>query len=128
MNATKTYSELLVWQRAHQFVIDVYAFTLKFPREEIYGLTSQFRRAAISIAANISEGYAKVGKRDKRRFLNIAQGSLEECRYYLTLSKDLHFNHDPKMDLLIVDVSKLLNAYAKAIDNDIRSDNRLLTS
>ncbi len=121
MIPTKNFSELLVWQKAHRFVLDVYIFTKAFPREEIYGLTSQFRRAAVSIAANISEGYAKKGKRDKRRFLNFAQGSVEECRYYLMLAKDLQFNHDPKLEFLMVEVSKLLNAYAKAIDDDINS-------
>ncbi|WP_416212204.1 four helix bundle protein [Nostoc sp. DedSLP03] len=69
----------------------VYQFTGQFPKSEIYGLTSQFRRAAISIAANIAEGFKKKGAADKVRFLNIAQGSLEECRYYLILSKDLDY-------------------------------------
>jgi four helix bundle protein len=115
VNPTKTYTELIVWQRAHNFVLAVYGFTAKFPREEIYGLTSQMRRAAVSIPANIAEGYAKTGVRDKLRFLNIAQGSLEECRYYLTLARDLNLNDDPKMTALIEETSKLLNAYAKAI-------------
>lgn len=64
----------------------VYQFTGQFPKTEIYGLTSQFRRAAISIPANISEGFKKKGATDKVRFMNIAQGSVEECRYYLILS------------------------------------------
>lgn len=83
MEPTKRFNELIVWQKAHQFVLNIYAMSSKFPKEEIYGLTSQFRRAAISIAANIAEGYAKKGKADKLRFFNIAQGSLEEYRYYL---------------------------------------------
>jgi four helix bundle protein len=89
---------LIVWQKAHQFVLLVYQFTGQFPKSEIYGLTSQFRRAAISIAANIAvrrasrrEGFKKKGATDKVRFMNIAQGSLEECRYYLILSKDLDY-------------------------------------
>lgn len=91
---TRSFSQLIAWQRAHQFVLHAYAFTSKFPKEEIYGLTSQFRRAAVSIAANIAEGYAKKGKADKVRMFNIAQGSLEECRYYLILARDLRFNED----------------------------------
>ncbi|BCL34187.1 four helix bundle protein [Nostoc sp. MS1] len=87
----KTFQDLIVWQKAHQFVLFVYQFTGQFPKSEIYGLVSQFRRAAISIAANIAEGFKKKGAADKVRFLNIAQGSLEECRYYLILSKDLDY-------------------------------------
>jgi four helix bundle protein len=64
-----------------------------FPKSEIYGLSSQFRRAAISIAANIAEGFRKRSKQDNARFLNIAQGSTEECRYYLILTKDLEYGN-----------------------------------
>jgi four helix bundle protein len=111
----KTFEDLIVWQKAHQFVLSAYRETKHFPKEECYGLTSQFRRAAISIPANIAEGFKKITKPDKRRFMNIAQGSLEECRYYLILSKDLgYFNTDDMMKLL-EEVSKLLNAYAKSI-------------
>jgi four helix bundle protein len=71
------------------FVLAVYRISKNFPREEIYGLTSQFRRAAVSIPANIAEGFKKRGCNDKARFMNIAQGSLEECRYYLILTKSV---------------------------------------
>ena len=119
MEPTRSFKELHVWQKAHQFVLATYAFTAKFPREEIYGLTSQFRRASISISANIAEGYAKRGKADKRRFLNIAQGSLEECRYYLILAEDLNFNQETEIVGVLDELSKLLNSYARAIDRDI---------
>ena len=78
--AAKTFLDLLVWQRAHAFVLAVYKRTAAFPGREIYGLTSQMRRAAISIAAKITEGFAKRGKADRIRFMNIAEGSLEESR------------------------------------------------
>src|SRR3979409_861478 len=87
----KTFRDLIVWQKAHQFVLDGYKLSQGFPREEIYGLTSQFRRAAISVAANIAEGFKKRGRLDKVRFMNIAEGSLEECRYYLILVRDLSY-------------------------------------
>lgn len=74
---TKSFTELIVWQKAHQFVMGVYAYTKSFLQEEMYGLSSQFRRASISIAANIAEGYKKTGVADKARFMNIAQGSIE---------------------------------------------------
>ena len=85
----RLFVDLIVWQKAHEFTLSVYKTTRNFPREEIYGITSQFRRAAVSVAANIAEGYVKTGKADKIRFFNMAQGSLEECRYYCILSKDL---------------------------------------
>src|SRR3984957_11392874 len=85
----KTFEDLIVWQKAHQFVLNVYSCTATFPKEEIYGLISQFRRASVSIAANIAEGFKKNGAKDKGRFFNISQGSIEECRYYLILAQDL---------------------------------------
>jgi len=68
----KTFQDLIVWQKAHKFVLSVYKSTEDFPNREIYGLTSQFRRAAVSIPANIAEGFRKKGKPDKFRFMNIA--------------------------------------------------------
>lgn len=113
--AAKCFADLVVWQKAHQFVLHVYRLTKSFPREEAYGLTSQFRRAAVSIAANIAEGFRKRGSADKLRFLNIAQGSAEECRYYLILAKDLEYGEDPNAFVLLDDVGRLLVAYAKGI-------------
>jgi len=115
---SKTFVELIVWQKAHQFVLSVYEKTKKYPNSEMFALVSQFRRAAVSIAANIAEGYRKTGNADKLRFLNIAQGSLEECRYYIILSNDLNYiNETIKTELttLIEDVSRLLNGYSKGI-------------
>ena len=89
--ATRNFTELIVWQKAHQFVRNVYLYIKGFPKEELYGLTPQFRRAAVSIAANKAEGYKKSENTDKAKFMNIAQGSLEECQYYLVLSNDLGY-------------------------------------
>jgi four helix bundle protein len=94
----------------------VYKYTTDFPKMEIYGLTSQFRRAAVSIPANIAEGFKKKGRADKARFLNIAQGSLEECRYYLILSKDLGYGEPRKLNVQLTEVSKLLAAYTASIN------------
>ena len=105
----------MVWQKAHRFVLAVYDLTRSFPREEAYGLTSQFRRAAVSIPANMAEGFRKRGPADKLRFLNIAQGSAEECRYYLILSKDLGYGDRPDLMALLDDVGRLLVADAKGI-------------
>ena len=109
------FQELIVWQKAHQFVLNVYKYTNAFPKNEIYGLTSQFRRAAISIPANIAEGFKKKTRPDKARFFNIAQGSLEECRYYLILSNDLDYGENSSIQQEIQEVSKLLQAYMSSI-------------
>ena len=118
---SRSFKDLECWQRAHEFVLAVYCVLKQFPEDERYGLTSQFRRAAVSIAANICEGYKKLSKADKLRFMNIAQGSLEECRYYIILSRDLKYidqqTHD-NLEYLINGVSWKLNGYAEGISNN----------
>jgi len=118
MSVAKNFRELIVWQKAHDFVLGIYKLSDNFPQREIYCLTSQFRRAAISIAANIAEGFKKFGKQDKIRFLNIAQGSVEECRYYLILAKDLGYGFSNELEVLIEEVSKLLASYSKKIQEE----------
>jgi four helix bundle protein len=115
MDKTHSFEELVVWQKAHQFVLLVYRVTDLFPKHELFGLTSQFRRAAVSIAANIAEGYKKKDYKNKLNFLNIAHSSLEECRYYIILSKDLFYQNNGDLEVLIDDVGRLLTAYSKAI-------------
>ncbi|AUS05172.1 four helix bundle protein [Pseudotamlana carrageenivorans] len=116
MELTKSFEALKVWQAGHQFVLEVYKMSKQFPREEIYGLTSQFRRAAVSITANIAEGYKRKSPKEKLRFYNFSQASLEECRYFLILSKDLGYvENNDKQVKLIQEVSKMLNAYCRSI-------------
>ena len=115
---TKSFKEVVAWQKAHLFVINVYQITQHYPSHERFGLCSQFQRAAVSIPANIAEGYRRDGMNDKLRFLNIAQGSLEECRYYILLSKDLQYINSEEYNVLnmsLEETSKLLNAYYKGI-------------
>ena len=117
---TRSFMEVLAWQKAHEFVLSVYQATRQYPAHERFGLCSQFQRAAVSIAANIAEGYRKDGIMDKLRFLNIAQGSLEECRYYILLSKDLGYIETDsynQLNVSIEETSKLLNAYYKGIND-----------
>jgi len=90
-------------------------------REELYGLTSQFRRAAVSVAANIAEAFKKRGK-DKTKFLNISQASLEECKYYVILSRDLQYGDNIQLKTLAEEVSRLLDRYRNTI---IKSNNIL---
>lgn len=108
MPPAKSFEDLIVWQKAHAFVLATYRTTNTFPKNEIYGLTSQFRRAAVSIAANIAEGFRRRTSPDKVRFLNIAQGSAEECRYYLILARDLGYGECSKIEPLLQEVRKLL--------------------
>jgi len=112
---TKRFQELLVWQKAHEFVLAVYRYTACFPKNETYSLSIQFRRAAVSIAANIAEGYKKKSKPDKARFFNISQGSLEECQYYLILSKDLGYGENESLVLLLDEVSRMLEGYIQKL-------------
>jgi len=111
----KTFRDLVVWRKAHEYVLSVYKLTATFPRQELYGLCSQMRRAAISIPANIAEGFRKRGKADKARFMNTAEGSIEESRYYLLLAGDLGYGETSALMKSLEEVSKLLNAYAAAI-------------
>ena len=111
----RSFEDLTVWRKAHEFVLSVYAVTRSFPDDEKFGLVSQFRRAAVSISANIAEGFRKQGSNDKARFLNVAEGSLDECRYYLILSRDLSYCDIEPLWSLSTEVRKLLSAYRKAI-------------
>lgn len=115
---TQSFQDVIAWQKAHQFVLMTYEITNSFPNFERFGLCSQFQRAAVSIAANIAEGYKKKGSSDKLRFFNIAQGSLEECRYYLILSRDLQYIDIEKFNELterVEETSRLLNGYCRGI-------------
>lgn len=111
----RTFQDLVVWRKAHQFVLVVYKLTRDFPKQETYGLVSQMRRAAVSIAANIAEGFRKRSKADKARFMNIAEGSLEESHYYFILAQDLGYGRTEELRKALQEVSRLLNAYSRAI-------------
>jgi four helix bundle protein len=119
MRPSKSFKDVIVWQKAHQFVLGVYKYTRQFPKEERFGLTAQFRAAAVSIAANIAEGFVKRTIPDKVRLMNIAQGSLEECRYYLILANDLAYGPNTHLEELSEEVSKLLNAYLRSLEENM---------
>ena len=113
--AARSFRDLLVWRKAHEFVLAIYAFTAGFPRQETYGLALQMRRAAVSVPANIAEGFRRRGKPEKARYMNIAEGSLEESRYYLILAQDLGYGDTATLASAAEEVSRLLSAYATAI-------------
>ena len=114
------FQDLLVWQKAHEFVLLTYRHSKEFPSEEKYGLVSQMRRAAVSIPANVAEGFIKRGQTDKIRYYNIAQGSLEESKYYLVLAKDLGYLKDVSApQSLANETGRLLNGLINSIAHSL---------
>ncbi len=99
-DAVRGYKKLHVWQEAHALVLMVYKETKRFPREELFGLTSQLRRSVVSVAANIIEGQARSSRKEFLQFLYVANGSLVETEYYIELAKDLHYIEEKDFLLL----------------------------
>ena len=116
MAGVKTFQDLLVWQKSHQFVLSIYRATQQFPKSELYGLVNQMRRAAVSVPANIAEGFKKKSKAEKGHYYTIAHSSLEESRYYLILAKDLGYCKDSEMMKQLEEASKLLTLYRRKIE------------
>ena len=110
-----SFKDLIVWQESHHFVLEIYKLTQVFPHDERYGLTSQMRRAAVSIPANIVEGFGRSGKKDKVRFFNIAEGLIQECHYFLLLSKELNYHNNTKLIGDLNKIGKMLKGYIKRI-------------
>ncbi|HKJ40740.1 MAG TPA: four helix bundle protein [Sunxiuqinia sp.] len=116
----KTYRDIKVWQKAMPFVTKIYKSTGLFPKEEIYGLTSQIRRSAVSIPSNIAEGFGRRSSNEFKRFLQIAMGSLFELQTQLEISKNLEFLDDSAFDDLFQDsreIERMLSAFIDAINN-----------
>ena len=115
---SQSFEQLIVWQKAHSYVLAIYKITKQYPKEELFCLVNQMRRAAASITANIAEGYAKISSKDKLRFYNISQGSLEETRNFIILSKDLGYitlQDKEQLGIQAAEISLLLNAYCIAL-------------
>ncbi len=98
MPQSQSFEDVELWKKSHAWVLKIYRLTENFPKHEIFGLTSQLRRSAVSVPANFAEGFKKFSLKDKIRFYNISQGSLEESRYYLILAKDLTLCHLNRSD------------------------------
>ena len=109
----KDFRELKVWERAHGLVLAIYKATEAFPRQELYSLTNQIQRAAVSIPANIAEGCGKSGDADFRRYLQIAMGSSSDLEYLLLLAHDLNYLNNVVYEELsgnLIETRKMLNA------------------
>lgn len=114
----RDFKELKVWQKAHQFTLDVYRCTKGFPPDERFGLTVQLRKAAASVPSNIAEGCGRSGERELARFLGIAAGSASEAEYQLLLAKDLAYlvpqiHHE--LDEQVNEIKRILNAFIKTL-------------
>ena len=110
-----SFQDLEVWRKAHALVLEVYRMTKALPKEELYGLSSQLRRAAVSVPANIAEGFRRRTRADKAKFYNIAHASLDEARYYLILAHDLGFFDSRNLEKAAEEVSRMLKAYAEKV-------------
>jgi len=115
MSKISRFEDLVAWQKAHEFVLDVYRTSRGFPKEEMFCLTSQLRRAAISAPSNIVEGFSRWSNADKARHYNIAEASLEEARYQLLLSHDLGYADTADLQERALEAKRVLGGLAKSV-------------
>ena len=114
----RNFKELKVWQKAHQFVLDVYRQTRDFPPEERFGLTAHLRKSATSVPSNIAEGCGREGERELARFLSIAAGSASESEYQLLLARDLGYlqrDAHRQLDEQVNEVKRMLNSFIRTL-------------
>ena len=119
MSAIQSYKDLLIWQKGIQIVVLTYKLAKSFPQEELYALTSQIKRASVSIPSNIAEGYGRNTEKSLSHFIDISRGSLFELETQLLIAKELDFIVDfelfEKVNFLIQEESKMINAFSKSI-------------
>ena len=115
MEKAESFEDLLVWQKAHRWVLGVYRLSKPFPKDELYGLTAQLRRAAVSVPSNIAEGFKRRSLSDKARIFNIAQASLAEASYHLILARDLEYADSTLLLNEADQIGKLLQSYRAAV-------------
>ena len=117
----KDFRELKVWEKGHKLVLASYKFTTEFPKHELFGLTSQIRRCATSIPANIAEGCGRVGNTELHRFLQIACGSANELEYHFLLAKDLGYMSQQNYDSVrkdLLDLKRMLVALTRKVGSE----------
>ena len=115
---SQSFRDVVVWQKAHAFALAIYRATEPFPKNELFALTSQLRRAAASVPSNFVEGFRRRTRPDKLRFYNIAQGSADECLYQLILAHDLSYADTTALQADLEDVSRLLQGYIHGLERD----------
>ena len=117
MSKIKSFTEITAWKKSHELILYVYKITNDYPKEELYGLTSQSRRASASVPANIVEGFRRKDLKDSVRFYNIAEASLDELKYHLILAKDLKYMSKDRYEFInkkIEETSKTLYGWIKS--------------
>ncbi|MCD6177402.1 MAG: four helix bundle protein [Candidatus Cloacimonetes bacterium] len=126
----RDFKKLDIWHEAHQLVLKVYKETHNFPKEEVYGLTSQLRRSVVSIPNNIAEGCGRNSKKEFYNFLNISMGSSSEVEYSLLLAHDLNYLQNDYFELnrLLIKLRKMLNIFMQQIQQDIATGGKLLSA
>jgi len=120
----RDFRKIQVWERAHHFTLQIYKITSSFPKDELYGLTSQMRRSAASVSANIAEGCGRDTQAELARFVHIASGSASELEYHLILAHDLGYINDelyPKLNSEINEIKRMLNGFEKAIQTNAKN-------
>jgi four helix bundle protein len=115
MEPARRFEDLVVWQEAHALVLGIYRVTRQLPADEKFGLVTQVRRAAVSVPANIAEGFRRRGRAEKARFLNMAQASLDEVVYFLILMADLDYADTEQLRVASEKVGRLLGAYVRGV-------------
>ena len=117
----REFRKIKVWEKAHKYVLEIYQVTKDFPKEELFGITNQIRRASVSIPNNIAEGCGRKSKKELSNFLNISMGFASEVEYLLLLSYDLHYLKDEYQILNenLIEIRKMLNVFMQKIENDI---------
>lgn len=121
----QNFRNLDVWEKAHKLTIEVYRATASFPKSELFGLTSQMRRASASIGANIAEGCGRRGNTELGRFLQIAMGSASELEYHLLLSRDLLMLSGPEhrnLDVRVIELKRMLSRLIKSMPPEKRTN------
>jgi four helix bundle protein len=124
----RDFRQIRVWEKAHQFTLEIYKVTARFPKEELYGLTSQLRRASASIAANIAEGFGRGGNVELARFLQMAIGSAYEVEYHILLAKDLGLvnkESNESLEVRIIEIKRMLAALLLKVRADSKVKSRL---
>ena len=124
----RDFKKMQVWEKAHQFVVRLYRITALFPKEEMYGLTSQIRRAAASIPANIAEGAGRDTQAELAHFLYIAAGSAAELDYHLLLARDLGYIDSgdyPELENCITEIKRMLHGFSKAVKSNSQKSSQV---
>jgi len=123
----RNYRELQVWTKAHNLTLELYRVSQRFPREEMYGITSQLRRAAVSIGANLAEGCGRRTSSELARFVRIATGSASELDYHILLSRDLGFmaaDEFATASSALTEVRKMLTSFLNSVEEQIETQSR----